>query len=196
MSIRHLHKYSRGVAHHLPHRTRLRIPKTHRDATTVRRVRDTLAALPSVHSVETNERTGSIIVHHSHDEDILSSIGRAIEGVAVDLFESILEVEELESPTVSIFGTLIRSTVARANEGMSGYTGHSVDLKMLLPITFLSLGLVQASRIDRWWLQTPAYVLFYWAYDSYMKFHGPQVHNVEEHSGNGGGIHRYSRGSR
>lgn len=195
MTIRHLHKYSRGVVHHLPHRTRLRIPASHRDATTVRRVRDTIAALPNIASVEANERTGSILIHHSHDEDTLSNVGRAIEGIAIDLFEAILEVEEFESPTVSIIGHVIRSTVSRVNTGMSGYTGNSVDLKMLLPVAFFSLGLMQASRVDRWWLQTPAYVLFYWAYDSFMKFHGPQVHNITEHSGNGGSVRKYSRGS-
>lgn len=186
MTTRHLHKYSRGVVHHLPHRTRLRIPAGHRDANTVRRIRDTLSTLPDVHSVEANERTGSVLIHHTTAEDILPTLGRAIETVALDLFESLLEVEEEALPSVSVIGHLIRSSVARANSGMSGYTGNSLDLKMLLPIAFFGLGLVQASRNERWWLQTPTYVLFYWAYDSFMKFHGPQMKTIAEHAGNGG----------
>lgn len=196
MTTRHLHKHAQGVAHHLPHRTRLRIPASHRDAATIRSIHESLTELPEVHTVETNERTGSVLIHHMHNEDILPIIGKAIEGVAVDLFDALLEVEEeSESLSVSIIGHVIRSTISRANARMIGYTGNSLDLKMLLPITFLGLGLLQAGRNERWWLQTPTYVLFYWAYDSYMKFHGPSAHNVAEHAGNGGGIHRISKGN-
>ncbi len=60
-------------------------------------------------------------------------------------------------------------------------TNNYLDLKTLLPVAFLVGGIYQASKTRAWWNQVPAWVLFYYAFDSYVKFHGP---GTDSESGN------------
>ena len=91
MTTRKLHSKSKVVAHSLPHRTRLRLPRGHRDAATIAKVHKTISNTKGVHSVEINERTGSVLIHHDEDPEVLAKVGDALEDVAGELFEAILE---------------------------------------------------------------------------------------------------------
>jgi hypothetical protein len=54
-------------------------------------------------------------------------------------------------------------------------TNNAIDLKMLVPVGFFAAGVIQSRRHLGWFNQMPAWMLFYFAYDAYMKFHGPSV---------------------
>ena len=72
------------MAHHLPHRTRLRVPDVHRGKKTMRQLNESLLKVPGVKSVKVNERTGSIVVHHDEDHRMLEAMGEAISNLGLD----------------------------------------------------------------------------------------------------------------
>jgi hypothetical protein len=177
-----------GLAHHLPHRTRYRVSTKHRDDETAGRIRDSIMAVPGVSSVEVNQRTGSVLVHHEERPGILESISSALDRLGEDIFEEVFEggLDEIV-PGASLFGHLIRKHVAQADSKVADLTNNLLDLKMLLPICFFGAGIFKVSRNRNWLDQVPAWVLFYYAYDSYLKFHGPASQHFQPAQPGGNG---------
>jgi copper chaperone CopZ len=167
-----LTKASAGVKHHLPHRTRLKVPAHHRDAETMNSVKSQLEYIPGVKSVQVNQRTGSIVVDHDERDDTLELMGEAIQNIAEDLFHELLMVEEVELPGLSIVAHFIRKSLSKADSKVAEETSNVVDLKVMVPLLFFGAGVVKSVQSGSWWGEVPSWVLFYFAYDSYMKFHG------------------------
>lgn len=175
---RKLIRTSAGVKHHLPHRTRLRLPQDHRNSHTLKAVEKEIKKVPGVKDVHVNHRTGSLLVEHDERDDMLENFGEAINGVASDLFDAVLEAEGIEIPGLSIFAHLIRQNLSKADTDLALATRNWLDLKMLVPVVLFGAGYFKARASSNWWGEVPAWVLFYYAYDSYMKFHGPSVREV------------------
>ncbi|MGH9550712.1 MAG: hypothetical protein ACRD3W_15130, partial [Terriglobales bacterium] len=57
-------------------------------------------------------------------------------------------------------------------------TDNWLDLKMLVPITLAGAAIWKIMRDKAWIGEVPGFVLLYYAYDSYMKFHGPSVRPI------------------
>ncbi len=160
----------------MPHRTRYRLARKYRDPDTVNRIRRSIAAVPGVKDVEINDRTGSILVHHDEKPAMLESLAGAFEDVAADIFQEITtaEIDEI-LPGASVLGYVIKKRFSDLDNKLASASNNVLDLKMLLPIGFLLAGLHKAGKNRNWFGQMPAWVLFYYAYDSYLKFHGPSV---------------------
>ena len=75
------HKQTKGLVHHLPHRTRFRVSHRHRDEGAVRRIRDSVMSVAGVKSVEVNERTGSVLVHHEERAAVVDNVSEALTGI-------------------------------------------------------------------------------------------------------------------
>ncbi len=173
---------SHGVKHHLPTRTRLKVSRKFRHEHRLEEIGRALRRVPSVNEVDINLKTGSILVHHKNDPEILQKLESAIESVASDVVTELVRVSLAEEEDVSLLAEIIGKTMRRANRGLSKYTGNQVDLRMAIPIMFLLLGIDKASRTPGWFSHAPAYVFFYWAYDAYVRFH---LHRFEERMENG-----------
>jgi hypothetical protein len=146
--------------------------------------------VPGVKKVEFNKRTGSLLVHHDETPEILGALDSVLDGIAGDLFEELAPEEMAIVPGISLVAHLIRTRFISVNRYLARMTDNYVDLKMLLPLIFLGAGLYQASKHKAWFAQVPAWVLLYYAYDSYLKFHGPSVDFAKaDMPGNG---HKYS----
>ncbi|HEY9716771.1 MAG TPA: hypothetical protein V6C69_04860 [Trichormus sp.] len=166
---------SYGVTHHLPHRTRLRLPKQHRHA--INKVKDRLKKVPGVKDVHVNERTGSILIEHDEKQNVLENVGTAVQEVASDLFDSLIEMQESEVPGLSIVAHLVKSQAGKLDTKVATATDNWLDLKTLFPVALLGAGVYTAVK-EKAWLglgEIPAFVFFWYAYDAYMKFHGPSV---------------------
>jgi hypothetical protein len=166
-------KHKKGVLHHLPSRTRYRIARRHRTEEMVAQIRDQVATVPGVKAVEVNERTGSVFVHHEERADILNAIGGALSAVADDLFEEGLEAEIEPVPGLSLLAKVLKSRAGKFDELLSEKTDNLIDFKMLVPMLFLGAGILKVTKTRNWFEQVPAWVLFYYAYDTYLKFHPP-----------------------
>jgi hypothetical protein len=163
----------KGVSHHLPTRTRYRIAKGRRSQELATQIRDKVSTVPGVKVVEVNERTGSVFIHHEERPDILEALCTAFDAVADDLFEEAIELEGDMIPGFSVFAHLLKKKAAKVDAYVSQRTDNLLDLKMLVPIIFVGAGLVQVVKTKNWLEQVPAWVLFYYAYDTYLKFHPP-----------------------
>lgn len=74
-------------------------------------------------------------------------------------------------PEVSFLAQLIGKRFSRINQYLAKRTENYIDLKMLLPLLFALAGLYQISKEKGMLSQVPGWVLFYYAYDAYFKFH-------------------------
>lgn len=172
----------KGVVHHLPHRTRLRVPKGHKRAEAVRTIKKKLKTVPGVQEVSVNERTGSVLVQHDESSNTHDLLGTALEECAGELFEALLDVEEVEFPGLSIIAHFLKSSMGHLDDRVAENTNNWLDLKMLVPIGLFAAGLYKAVRDRGWWGEVPAFVLFYYAYDSYLKFHPAVQTALQEQS--------------
>ncbi len=167
-----------GVRHHLPHRTRLRVPKQHRQDKTFSELESRLKKVRGVKDVEINPKTGSVLIHHHAKENVLDELGLAVQEIAAELFEAIFEIEEAEVPGLSILSKMVKSHLSKMDTSVASATGNVIDLKTVVPVSLALAAVFKGIRDKAWIGEVPAFVLFYYAYDSYMKFHGPSVQPV------------------
>ena len=168
-----LHAQSSGVAHHLPHRTRLRVPKRHRTAHQMNRVHEALKNVKGVSQVEVNHKTGSILLHHDEDAGILDVVGKTLDEVSSELFEAMVAGEEAEISGLSIIGHFAHNLFSAADDHLAGATKNMIDLKLVIPIVFLGAGVMRARSSEGSWLTgVSPLILFTYAFDMFWKLHG------------------------
>lgn len=124
------------LVHHMPHRSRLRVPAYRGDRASLQRVADRLGAAPGVSSVEINPQTGSLLVHHRGTVSALFTYGRDNA-----LFQSSAEVSVARTLSASINAAI--SAVDRFLKESSG--GH-LTLPIVLAMAFLGLAASQIMR--------------------------------------------------
>lgn len=173
-----LSKTSIGVAHHSPGRTRLKIPKSHRNSKDLHKVKSALATVPGIKHVELNQETGSILVHHDHDMPVFDAIEKSIEAVAGDMLIALIEGERMEAMgVVGLFGaaTGLMGNIAKNLISTAEYDRKDIfrrkasEAKNLLPLAFLAAAAYKAYETRSFWAGTTPIVLAYWAFDSYWK---------------------------
>lgn len=182
---RKLHPYTRGVAHHVRHRTRLRLPPSHRNQIALRSAEKAILSVPGVKSTEVKERTGSIVIHHDEKDNILEHIGDALAKAVPELFELLIAEEEAEVEGLSFVATLLGAGASVANREMARKTDNWLNMKVIIPLAFLAAGIRKGLQNEAWMAEVPAFVLIYYAFDSYMKFHPMVPPALVEHSENG-----------
>jgi hypothetical protein len=168
-----LHANSKGVAHHLAHRTRFRIPKQHRAPQHMERVATALRKAPGVRHVEVNHRTGSILVHHDEHPDILQTVEKTLEESSGELLEALVEGGSPQILGLTLGLHLLGNLFSSADDKLADATGSAVDLRTIAPIAFLALGIMRLRRgagEDILMTISPI-VLFWYAFDLYWRFH-------------------------
>ena len=65
------------VAHTSKHRTRLRVPKNKRGHVKFSKAKQALEAIPGVRSVEINDDTGSLLIHHDETPGLFEDVSEA-----------------------------------------------------------------------------------------------------------------------
>lgn len=175
-----LTKSSKGVAHHSPGRTRLKVPKKYRNSKEVHKVKSALSAVPGIKHVELNDKTGSLLVHHEHDMPIFETIADSVQTVAADLLVTLIEGEEapaLGGVQLLAAGAGLVTGVAKnlltPDEDNNGririLNASTSDLKNILPLAFLGAAIYKAYETRTIWSGVAPAVLAYWAFDSYWK---------------------------
>lgn len=155
------------VVHTGARRIRLRLDKAHRQVGRMGQVRHALQRQPGVRAVEVNETTGSVLIHHdpgaiTGDDlaQVLGDIGVLIAGLQSD--------ESGRSDTARA----VESALGDLNRRVATASGGKFDLKIVIPGTFLTLGLWKlATDVGSFFTAVPGYVLLYYAFDTYTKLH-------------------------
>jgi Heavy metal associated domain 2 len=158
-----------------PGRVRVRLRRPERHQHLLRAIGHDVRQRLNGADVEVNPRTGSVLVEYdqrarSH-ADVLSALhdlGLVIEDVAHGLGE---DVPRLEGPGRTTTSQGIIETLTDLDRQLSALTGRSVDLKLAVPLLLGGLGAVQLARNGVGLGDVPAYVLLWYAFDSFWKFH-------------------------
>jgi hypothetical protein len=156
MQKRHAH-----VASHTEKRTRLRVVSAHRTPADIKTFVDTIKKLPCVEKVETNVRTGSILISHK--------------GGTVDQFKGVFkDIGCILSSTLSIEipGAKAVRDLPRAVEDLDlrfGLIHSPFSLKNLIPLSIGILAFIQMRRQGVQITAAPWYILAYLAYYTYTK---------------------------
>lgn len=157
-----------GVSHRAPGRVRFRMPEGHRSASELRGVREALLAMDGTKGVQANPVTGSVLILHGADghveryADVFRNRGFAVEDKT--------DNRNGRNPQPRSIAREIDDRLRDWNERVTQATDNRMDLRTLVPLALLGVGLIRL-LYDRDWKAVPPYVLLYYAFDSYWKLH-------------------------
>ena len=140
-------------------RTRIRLSRKRRHPKEMARIAKVLEASPQVSSVQANLNTGTIIIHHK--EEALEDIKSRLQDMGVIM----MAAAGVETSGVSL---------ADAISDLDKHLGGLLDLKLLVPLGFGALAVLQLARQGLQVGSAPWYLLAFFALESYVKLHGPQ----------------------
>jgi len=162
------------VASHTPGRLRLRVPAAAREPAAMQALHAHLTATLGPGHAQVNPTTGSVLVHYDRQTHSSADIARMVEDVCTMVGESVRDIG-LEAPEE---GSGSSSTSVRIVDAMTDLdrqlsllTGRKIDLKLLFPLALGGIGLWRAARSGLGITEVPAYVLLWYAFDSFWKFH-------------------------
>lgn len=133
------------------------------------RVRQRLARHPDVQSVEVSERTGSVLVLGTQTERLRAALEEFLE-----LVEEAPSPEAVRDRGVETAVTLVKDL----DDRLAWATGGRLQLRWLIPATFVGFGVRQLIAQGLTIGSVPWYVLVYYGVDSFLKLypeHAPQA---------------------
>jgi Heavy metal associated domain 2 len=156
------------VTSHTPGRVRLRVRRG--DRAQMARLQAALVDRPGVAAVHMNQATGSVLVHYNHNDLSRGDVMGILADVGV-IVRDLADLPELpDGGPSSTAGGLI-DAVADLDKRLSDLTGRRFDLKLLFPLALGAIGLRQTLAQGHGLSQLPGYVLLWYAFDSFWKFH-------------------------
>ena len=160
------------VEHRSRGRTRVRLSKEHRTPEKMAAIQEQLSQHPDVQSVEINQRTGSVVIKHSHERDGREVIKETFKG-AEALAGLILEVPigEDEEGGGGEYGKLDQTLAdlgARFDEWQARRT-HIHGRGVFLAGGIAGLGVAQIAIFGISLEMLPGPILLYIAYDVHRK---------------------------
>lgn len=159
------------IAHRLPGRVRLRLPRSHRSPTLMATVRNAITALAGVARVMIEPATGSILVEHDRSRTTLDMIAGALEQTAGLPLE---KGEARGSAGASVNGRAplahaATRTTSTIDETIRRTTGGLLSLRLLAPLTLAGIAVYQFQRTGAG-LMAPPYTLLWYAFSLFMTF--------------------------
>ena len=156
-----------------PGRLRIRLRPAHRHPERMEQARDHLQRQDAIDSVSTNGSTGSVTVRYDPGRTSAGEVLALLRDIGIIVRAAAQEVLP-ELPDESGGSTTALTLIAAVDDldrRLSKATRRKVDLKLLFPTGLLALGLRQASTQGLGISTIPAYVLLWYAFDSFWKFH-------------------------
>jgi hypothetical protein len=150
-------------------RTRIRLSRKRRHPKEIARIARVLEASPQVSSVLANLNTGTIIVHHT--EEALEDIKSRLQDMGVIL----MAAAGVETSAMSL-----ADAISDLEKHLSLGTRDLLDLKLLVPLGFGALAVLQLARQGLQIGSAPWYLLAYFAFESYVKLHSPEDKCAQE----------------
>jgi copper chaperone CopZ len=135
---------------------------------------------PGVDHVNVNASTGSVLVHYDHTvrekDDIvgcLVDVGLLLGGVLEAGGDELPDLggSESDGRGHSKTAASVVDTVSDLDRRLSQLTGRRVDLKLVFPVALGAIGLRSAIVNGIGLAEVPAYILLWYAFDSFWKFH-------------------------
>jgi Heavy metal associated domain 2 len=154
------------IVSQIPGRVRLRVAHPHRQRERMAQIETAIAAHPQVARVQTNVKTGSLLIHHDPANGGLDNILAMLKDLGIILGYI------TEKPIVaerSQAAANLTKAIGDLNQRVQKTTDGLVDLRFLFPWG-LSLLAVRQLLVKGWQLDLiPWYVLAWYAFDSFVK---------------------------
>ena len=168
------------VASHVPGRLRLRLHAQHRDQKKMEQIRQHLVAQEGIHDVRLNPISGSVTVQYDHSRHTMSGILGFLEDLDV-VVDSIGHLPSIGEGSVSNGGEApaFIAAVNDLNQRIRGITGLPVDLKLLLPLTFVGAGAWSIARKGLMIESVPGWLFLWFAFDIFVKLYSDHASRRE-----------------
>ena len=141
-----------------PRRTRIRVSRKRRNPKEMARLAEALQESPKVCSIETNLHAGTIIVHHN--EEALADIKAELKDLGVIL---------MAAAGVETSARSLTDAVSRLDGKLSSAIKGLPSLKLLVPLGFGALAVLQLARRGLEIGGAPWYLLAYFAFESFVR---------------------------
>ena len=144
-------------------RTRIRLSRKRRHPKEMARIAEALQASPNVSEVQTNLTAGTIIVRHK--EEALEDIMCWLKDMGVIL---------MAAAGAETSATSLTDAVADLDSHLGLRTKGILNLKLLVPLGFGALAVLQIARQGLQIGSAPWYLLAYFAFESYARLNTPE----------------------
>jgi len=153
-----------------PGRVRVRLHRVARHPHLVRQVQERMQDRGGVTRVEANPSTGSVVVHYDQNalngDDVLGLLQDC--GVVFGALSEEPSIEDIFLGRTPASHHIVEA-VGDLDRRLLRLTGHKLDLRLLFPASLFALGLRQAVVQGLGLADIPAYVLLWYAFDSFWK---------------------------
>jgi hypothetical protein len=127
------------IVHHIPGRTRLRIPSRRDDRAFFAEVEDRLQVLPQVIEVSTNATTASVLIRYRGEiEPVLLEATKAGRGDLLELHEGL--------PPIELVADVLLDRPGRADRWIRAEIGRHLEQRSAALIVLLVSGLIRLIR--------------------------------------------------
>lgn len=160
------------VASATPGRVRVRLSHATRELHQMRRIQAHVQGQDGVTGVVVNPATGSVLVHFDRQALTLSDVLAMFRDLGI-VIKSVVELngEPVPIPGRSNVSAHLVAAIDDFDRRLSRLTGHTVDLRFLFPLGLFALGVRQLIREGLGLADVPGYILLWYAFDSFWKFH-------------------------
>jgi hypothetical protein len=153
-----------------PGRVRFRVSHPHRQKRHIEPITDALKQRLEIYRVRSNVDSGSITVYHAKEHSTFEDIRAILRDLGIIILDVTGE-ESVIPGEKSAAAAQVTSVVSDLNQRVKELTNGAVDLRFLVPLGFSALALRQLLA-KGWQLEIiPWYVLAWYAFDSFVKFH-------------------------
>ena len=154
---------------HIPGRLRIKLSRESRKPAVLGRLKKQLCAREDVHDVVLNHTTGSVKIVYDHHQLNEEGILKVLEDLGVVLINLAAEEEGGGGDSASFAGA-----IEDLSDRLSGLLGAGIELKVIVPLAFLGLGLWAIARNGLRLDRIPGWLFLWVAYDMYTKLHTPR----------------------
>jgi hypothetical protein len=162
------------VASHTPGRLRVRVHTHSRHPQAMDALQGRLDDALGPGHARVSGTTGSVLVTYDHQARSGADMLRILRDIGVVIEETArgvgAEVPELDGGRSTTSGHIV-DALADLDQQLSLLTRRKVDLKLLFPMLLGGVGLWRVMRGGLGISEVPAYVLLWYAFDSFWKFH-------------------------
>jgi len=153
-------------------RLRMKLHPQSRGASTMQGIQTNLQALEGVQDVRVNPANGSVTMHFDPRRHSPAGIIRLLEDIDV-LVESIGHLPSVEDgkPGEGQGSTGFLATVEDLNQRIRLATGIPVNLKLILPLSFVGAGVWSIARKGLMIETVPGWLFLWFAFDMFVKLH-------------------------
>ncbi len=165
-------KHRAHIASLTPGRVRLKLHPHSRQAMTMAGIQADLKSREGVQAVKVNPVSGSLTLQFDPQRHTPSGILRLLEDTDI-LVESIGHLPTVEggSPSEGLGSGGFLAAVEDLNQILGSVTGIPVNLKLVLPLSFVGAGVWSILRKGLMIEAMPGWLFFWLAFDMFVKLH-------------------------